>query len=242
MQYVRPFDPSVIVPGEHGAWLLGPSDGAGVTVRLRRGGGVARPRVDKKNERFALVLEGNARLVGDDKVAVPGDALFIPAATDSAVSGDGDAVWVEIEASLNDGTSSGASPRVVPVDPSKFKGTGFTHQALLDRNTGAATMRMNVLQVQPGAGSPDWHIHAFNQVYLIQDGEMTVEIGRARLKAGRNSLVFLPAGVVHRNFNAANSVERHVTLLVPEPKQGEIFDYAITIHEHEAERMKVIPT
>lgn len=119
----------------------------------------------------------------------------------------------------------------MPLDPSKFKDTGFTHQPLIDRGAGAKTMRMNSMQVQPGAGSPDCHIHAFTQIYLIQDGEMTIEIGRSRVKAGRTPLCSSPPAL--SIATSSTSIERHVSLLVPEPSQSGTFDYAITIHDRE---------
>lgn len=51
----------------------------------------------------------------------------------------------------------------------------------------------------------------------------------------------LPEGVVHRNFNAGEAVERHAALLVPEPPSDAIFDYAVTVHDREAEMMTGLP-
>ena len=248
MRYVRPFDVSGLEKGLCADWLLGPGDAAGVSIRLRRGGSDVAPTACTGVERYALVIEGEARLLGggqreQDQLARSGELIFIPAGLAAAVTGDGDAIWAEIEAPLAGGPQAGEGfeARVIPVDQSRFEGQGFAYQSLVDRKAGAQTLRMNVLQVQPGAGSPDYHIHAFAQIYLIQEGEMTVDIGRTRLIAARNSLVYLPAGVVHRNFNASGAVERHVSLLVPEPREGAIFDFAVTIHDKEAELLKEIP-
>lgn len=246
MRYVRPFDPAALAPGTSGKWLLSEEDGAGVIVRLARGGGgdVA-PTARDGVERFALVLQGKVglRRADDIQEAAVGELGFIPAGQSGAFIGDADAIWAEIEAPLQADAPAAAAtgPKVIPVDQSKFEGTGFAYQSLIDRLQGASTVRMNVLQVQPGSGSPDWHIHAFAQIYLIQDGEMTIDIGRSRFTAGKNTLVFLPAGLVHRNFNASGAVERHVSLLVPEPKEGEIFDFAVTIHPNEAELLTAVP-
>lgn len=245
MHYIRTFDVSGLEPGRSGDWLLGPSDGAGVTVRLRRGGGDSTPTASAGAERYALVIQGAAQLVTRERrdPAGAGELMFIPAGVPAAVTGDATAVWAEIEAPLPlaPQAANAAEARVIPVDHSRFQGQGFAYQSLVDRDQGAQTLRMNVLQVQPGAGSPDYHIHAFAQIYLIQDGEMTIDIGRARLVAPRHSLVYLPPGVVHRNFNASGSLERHVSLLVPEPREGEIFDFAVTIHDKEAEMLAEIP-
>ncbi|APA90550.1 cupin domain-containing protein (plasmid) [Paraburkholderia sprentiae WSM5005] len=247
MRYVRPFLIDGLSAGPASEWLLGPEDGVGCTVRLHRGG-VSRAVYSRDDvEQFALLLAGSAFLHahGESQNLSIGELAFIPAGISGSVSGDGGAVWAEIETVVPSGFSRAAMPassaRVIPIDQSRFEGGGFAYQSLIDRKQGAQTMRMNVLQVQPGAGSPDFHIHAFTQIYLIQEGEMTLDIGKQRVAAPVNSLVFLPAGVVHRNFNAGNTIERHVSLLVPEPDDGQIFDFAVTIHDREAELLQQLP-
>lgn len=239
MRYVRPFDPQSVYAGESSAWLVAPEEQVGCAIRLRRGGAAA-STTSAPVERFALILAGEAALQtqSNRERAPTGSMIFIPAGRTAGVSGNADAYWIEIEAAADAGSTE---PRVIHVDPSRFEGGGFAYQSLADRSVGAHSMRLNILHVQPGSGSPDFHIHAFAQLYVILEGEMTLDIGRARLRAGRNSIVYLPPGVVHRNFNASARLERHVSLLVPEPAEGEIFDYAVDIHGKEAELIKAIP-
>ncbi len=241
MRYVRPFDPQSLAAGESSSWLVAPDEEAGCSIRLRRGGAAASTPTSVSAERFALVLSGEALLetAATRERAPTGSMIFIPAGQAAAIAGDAETCWVEIEAAADAGSMQ---PCVIHVDPSRFEGGGFAYQSLADRSIGAQSMRINTLQVQHGSGSPDYHIHAFAQLYVVQEGEMTLDIGRARHTARRNSLVFLPAGVVHRNFNASGRIERHVSLLVPEPKEGEIFDYAVDIHGKEAELLTTLPT
>jgi mannose-6-phosphate isomerase-like protein (cupin superfamily) len=240
MRYVRPFDPSSLSPGTTSDWIVSPAEEMGVSMRLKRGGDLAPLRTEAGVERFALVLLGEAVLeqVTGRLPAARGSLAFIPAGQPGAVSGNADAVWVEIEASAAPGH---ALPAVASLDPARFEGAGFAYQRLADRSTGVRSMRVNTLQVQAGAGSPDFHIHTFAQLYVVLDGEMTLDVGRARLRAGPNSIVCLPPGVVHRNFNASDTVERHVSLLVPEPIEGAIFDYAVRIEEREAQLLTRLP-
>ena len=242
MRIVRSFDPTAIAPGSAGSWLVGPEENEGVAIRLRRGGGTQEIAPNPACERFALVIEGSVTLLEADasKVAQPGELIFIPASANSTLIADATAIWAEIEAPVAK-PASDASAKVIPVDKSRFEGTGFAYQSLIDRTVGCQAMRMNVLQVESGAGSPDWHIHAFTQIYLIQEGELTLDVGKHRHIAPANSIVVLPAGVVHRNFNASAGMERHVSLLVPEPLESEIFDFAVTIHEVEADLLTAIP-
>lgn len=239
MRYVRPFDLQGISAGEASSWLIAPEEEAGCSIRLRRGGGQVTP-ASVSAERFALVLSGEALLenAAGRHPAPTGSVVFIPAQQAGCIAGDANACWIEVEAKAEPGVETS---QVIKVDPSRFEGEGFAYQSLADRSTGARSMRLNVLQVQPGSGSPDFHIHAFAQLYVILEGEMTIDIGRTRLRAGKNSIVWLPPGVVHRNFNASGRIERHVSLLVPEPAEGAVFDFAVAIAEKEAELLKAIP-
>lgn len=243
MRFLRPFDRSH--GGAAAEWLVPPEERIGCTIRVCRRGWVTAPEVDKAADRFLYVLAGTVDLITGEGSATarPGDLVFLPAGAHARAEGGDTTVWVEARGLLPEGAGPdpAATARVIAVDPTKFEGQGFAYQSLVDRTGGAQAMRMNVLQVQPGSGSPDWHIHAFTQMYVITEGEMTVDIGRRRQVAGPGTLVIFPAGVVHRNFNAGVSVERHVTFLVPEPGEGEIFDYAITIHDEEAKIMTSLP-
>jgi mannose-6-phosphate isomerase-like protein (cupin superfamily) len=242
MRYVRPFHRDVLAPG--GAdWLLSPAEDVGCSIQLRRGGLDAVAQ-ESRDERFALVLSGEVKLMTPEQetAAAQGDIIFIPVRKNAAITGGSEAFWIEVAAPAAAETGAGkGEARVMKVDQSRFEGQGFAYQSLVDRSVGATTMRINVLQVQPGSGSPDYHIHAFAQIYVIQEGEMTIDVGRQRFQAGQDTLVLLPAGVVHRNFNAAAATERHMSLLVPEPRAGEIFDFAVTIHDKEAELIGQVP-
>jgi mannose-6-phosphate isomerase-like protein (cupin superfamily) len=242
MKHVRQFNPAAVTPGKSQT-LVDLSEGLGCSISLHRGGS---DHVESavKEERLALILEGEGILVqaGTSKSAAAGEMIFIPAGGIGAFMGNSDTTWIEIHAPLpDDAVFATRDADVIQIDHSKFEGGGFAYQSMIDRNSGSGTMRINVLQVQPGSGSPDYHIHAFAQIYVIQEGEMTIDIGRKRVVAPANSVVILPEGLVHRNFNASTGIERHISLLVPEPKEGAVFDYAVSIHEEEAELLTSIP-
>ena len=241
MQYVRPF--RLDAPATAGdEWLVSPEEGAECAIRVCRAGRASGPSGRSAQERFLFVVRGAVRLDGDAEEAAAEEIIFCPADSDVSVDADTGSVWLEIAAPLPAGAPSLAdAPKVVKLDKSKFEGEGFTWQNMIDRKTGAQSLRLNVLQVMPGAGSPDYHIHRFSQYYLIQSGVMTVDIGHRRFEAKANTLVYLPEGVVHRNFNASGAMERHMSLIIPEPGEGEIFDFAVHIQGREAEFLKEPP-
>jgi mannose-6-phosphate isomerase-like protein (cupin superfamily) len=84
-------------------------------------------------------------------------------------------------------------------------------------------------EMQPGAAGPSLHVHEFDQYYVVLEGELTVEVGFERTVVGPNTLVVLPAGVPHRQFNAGDAVERHLAVNAPYPVSRP-WDVAVELH------------
>lgn len=228
-------------------WLV---QGGDVGCAIRATGPDGSPLQSCSVDRVLFVLSGTAAVtIGTETFEAPRHALvLLPAGTPHRV--DGEARMLDVLSptpsagafhSAAARTVEGASGLVRPLLAENFSKGGFAYQSLADRGSGWANVRVNIVDVQPGAGSPDFHIHAFDQFYFILAGRMHVEVGRKLMVAEAGSLVHLPAGVVHRNYNLGPEPEKHVTLIVPEPAAGDIFDYACDIHDREAEMMKRVP-
>jgi mannose-6-phosphate isomerase-like protein (cupin superfamily) len=93
---------------------------------------------------------------------------------------------------------------------------GLNRQVYTNRAKGSsATVALD--STAPGSGGPKPHVHRFEQVYFMLEGETTVMYGIDNPKAKKNDIVILPVGVVHTNTNMSSGPERHITLLLPEP-------------------------
>jgi mannose-6-phosphate isomerase-like protein (cupin superfamily) len=215
-----------------GQWLFG---GPEAECGIR---GCTAARSAEPFDRLLVLLRGSLALDGRTEEAAAGSlAWFVPAGVECSVEPDDGATCVEVRVPASPRESAAAVKRL-PLVAQGLQGTGFAWKSLVDRAAGSVGLRANLVHVQPGAGSPDRHIHAFDQFYVILEGTMRVEVGRTALDASAPSLVVLPAGCVHRNWNASAQPELHVALLVPEPADGEIFDYAVEIHDREATLME----
>ena len=60
-----------------------------------------------------------------------------------------------------------------------------------------------------------FHIHTSDQFYYILQGEMNLELAGRHYTAGPNSLVWIPAGAPHRNWNTGTEDDIHFELIVP---------------------------
>jgi mannose-6-phosphate isomerase-like protein (cupin superfamily) len=76
-------------------------------------------------------------------------------------------------------------------------------------------------QVAAGGQAVDLHTHASDQIYFVVHGQMTVLLGGRRYEAGPNTLVFIPAGLPHRNWNGGTDEEFHFEIIVPTVRPGQ---------------------
>ena len=91
------------------------------------------------------------------------------------------------------------------VDFAAFDKSGaneYIIQSLFDHTSGAQTCRINCIKTPAGGGSPaGLHVHNFDQIFYILQGTMEVEVEGKRYTCGPGSLVIVPTGVPHRNWN-----------------------------------------
>lgn len=191
-------------------------------------------------EHYYIVISGklNVQIGNEEFVVGPMGGVIIPANTPHQV-------WnsdPEPEAHLEVITSANPSKELSrdlmsmlkPAQPRKIENAasyirritmpaagelkpGLNRQVYTNRAKGsAATVALD--STIPGSGGPKTHVHRFEQVYFMLEGETTVMYGLDNPKAKKNDIVILPQGVVHTNINTTSAPERHVTLLLPEPE------------------------
>lgn len=121
------------------------------------------------------------------------------------------------------------SGRLERVVPQSFREPlpGFRVQLLADSGSGVDSAVIIYAEVEPGGAGPGTHIHEFDQYYLVLEGELTIEVALQKHQVGPRTLVVLPAGVPHRQYNAGNAVERHLTINTPAPKSDGLWDIGV---------------
>jgi len=91
-------------------------------------------------------------------------------------------------------------------------------QNLLDHTSGAKTCSINCIKTPAGGGSPaGMHIHAFDQIFYILSGTMSIEVEDQRYDCSPGSLIIFPAGVQHRNWNGGSEPTVHLAFQTPLP-------------------------
>lgn len=97
-------------------------------------------------------------------------------------------------------------------------------QTLLDQELGSSTCAINCIKTPAGGGSPAGvHTHAVDQAFYILSGTMGIEIEGVESKVGPGTVVFFPAGVPHRNWNAGSEPTVHLAINTPAPDPNVLF-------------------
>lgn len=121
----------------------------------------------------------------------------------------------------------------VPPPLGKLKG-GSGHDALNERvlasrATGSDSVLERIGAVLPGSKSEPAHIHPFDQAYFVRAGTMTIFYGLKTYELHANTLVIIPAGIVHHDQNGGSSVMSFIQLVIPEPSPGIPFGVNVQI-------------
>jgi mannose-6-phosphate isomerase-like protein (cupin superfamily) len=196
-------------------------------------------------DQFYYVVSGtmNVQLGTDKFVAGPNTVVSIPAGTPHCNWNDGKEDEVHLEMFVPPPPPGSlvkldkahkvenANSLVRAVDPEKWEvKPNWKTQQLVRRNLGDnGVARIYIADTVAGQGGPSLHFHAFDQFYYVLEGELTIQIGLKRMKAGANTLVVLPAGTLHTNLNEGPGPERHIAILIPEPKEGVTADTKVEI-------------
>ena len=97
-------------------------------------------------------------------------------------------------------------------------------QPLLDYASGAQTCTINCIKTPAGGGSPaGMHVHDVDQIFYILRGTMRIEIEGKEYDCRPGSLIVFPAGVRHRNWNAASEPTVHLAFNTPLPDPNKPF-------------------
>ncbi|EXJ67517.1 uncharacterized protein A1O5_09530 [Cladophialophora psammophila CBS 110553] len=68
-----------------------------------------------------------------------------------------------------------------------------------------------------GGCGPGLHYHQSDQLYFLLRGTMNIRLGHEVYVVSPGSLVFIPAGLAHRNWNNGPGTETHLEMIIPAP-------------------------
>jgi mannose-6-phosphate isomerase-like protein (cupin superfamily) len=193
-------------------------------------------------DQFYVILEGESSIqLGATEHLVPAVSLaFVPAGVAHRSWNDGDAPEAHLEFfvpsigagrpllvpvnEVSEAPGSEVAPYVTRIDDAAFAANtrerGFAVQALADASRGVTSCLINAVQVDDGGAGPEVHIHPFDQLFFVLEGELHVDVALQRQVVARHSLVVLPAGVPHTQWNEGPGREVHLAVLTPAPEQG----------------------
>src|SRR5437868_14416325 len=98
-------------------------------------------------------------------------------------------------------------------DFAAYRRIGYEFQILYS----GESCRVIGCSVAAAAAAPPRDVHPVDQLYYVVEGEMHGVLGSEPFVAGLNTLVFIPAGTPHHNWNEGEVDEFHFEVLVPSP-------------------------
>ncbi|UPK95704.1 hypothetical protein LCI18_006639 [Fusarium solani-melongenae] len=78
-----------------------------------------------------------------------------------------------------------------------------------------------------GGCGPGLHYHHSDQMYFMLRGTMTARLGDQVHDVPTSSLVFIPAGLPHRNWNDGPGSETHLEMIIPAPHRLKQLAYMV---------------
>lgn len=202
------------------------------------------------SDQLYYIVHGEMQVqLGTEHLAAgPGSLVYIPMGTPHHNWNEGDIDEFHLEvlapaplptqplATPTDATEAAGRPYFVRrLDESAFVAArefpGFSLNRIMQGpdSPGSSHVSLYVGQVEPGSGGPGLHIHAFDQFYFVLSGRLHVQVGLEGYVASTGTLVVLPAGVPHRQWNEGPEIERHIALLVPTPEPGQPLDVGVSL-------------
>jgi len=95
---------------------------------------------------------------------------------------------------------------------------------LVGPQSGLRSLFMTVIKTPPGLGSPaGLHTHVVDQTFYVLRGTLRIEIAGIHAEATEGSVVIIPAGVPHRNWNDGAGPAVHLAIASPAPDPAESF-------------------
>jgi quercetin dioxygenase-like cupin family protein len=59
---------------------------------------------------------------------------------------------------------------------------------------------------------PELHKHPYDEIFVVQEGELTFVVGDATIEASGGQVVIAPAGTAHKFVNSGTGWARHVDI------------------------------
>jgi quercetin dioxygenase-like cupin family protein len=194
-------------------------------------------------DRILLVTEGElvVEVGGENHKVVAGGAILIPAGVTHETRNDGGSPSLHLEImspapisfpgivvkenesfKATDGARAIAAPpgemETTPDYERKGPGEAMRWRMLMHPANGSRNAMIYEGQNAVGGGPMQLHIHyGFDQFFFVTQGLLTVQIGLEKYAVKPGTLVVLPAGAAHTQWNDGQVPERHFAILTPPP-------------------------
>lgn len=110
----------------------------------------------------------------------------------------------------------------------------YRAQVLSDHQTG---LFLGIFLEEGGCG-PELHYHESDQIYFLTRGSVKIRLGEEIHDVAKRSLIFIPAGLPHSNWNSGAETEVHLEMLFPSPHRFRQLAYMVDKPENVPDKWK----
>ena len=103
---------------------------------------------------------------------------------------------------------AGPVPRIVERDDLPGSGTAHRFEGHLH---GGPDVSFFLVDAPPGGGT-GLHTHPYEEVFVVQEGEVAFTVGDAVIEARAGQILVVPPGVPHKYVNSGTGRARHVDI------------------------------
>lgn len=89
--------------------------------------------------------------------------------------------------------------------------SGETARVFEGSQYGDTNVSFFLLEAPPGDG-PSLHSHPYEEIFVIQAGEVTFTVGDATIEATGGQIVIAPAGIPHKFINSGKALLRTINI------------------------------
>lgn len=189
-----------------------------------------------RGERFVFVFDGELLIETTKTITTvkANDLAHIPPGTGHRFTGTARAVVLAVPGLLpgerfDVPAECAAAADAGPITVTALAGAGFAQgtrpggfavQTLAGPSSGVTSCVINAARVEAGGAGPAVHIHDFDQLFIVVEGNLTVNVAGQIVQAGPQHVVVLGEGVPHTQWNDGSDTEVHLAVLVPPPPAG----------------------
>jgi len=97
------------------------------------------------------------------------------------------------------------------INTAELRLSGETARVFDGFQYGDTNVSFFLINAPPGEG-PSLHLHPYEEIFVIQDGQVTFTVGDSTIEATAGQIVIAPAGIPHKFINSGKTLLHSINI------------------------------